>query len=788
MFVNLAGGVARSRPQNRVRANRRLLAERLETRLVLSNMITTFSLPAANSQPKYPTVGPDGSIWFVEVNSIGKISYGGDITEFPLPDGPGTAQQITLGPDGNVWFTETTRKIGKISPTGEITQYALPAGSGIPNAITSGPDGNIWFTESNASAIGRITPEGTITEYPEGTAKGTQASAITSGPNGNVWFTETGAPAVAEIAPNGTITRFPITAQLAGPESIVTGSDGNVWFSDPVQGTIGRVTTTGQFNEYHVFPAIDHLVQGPDSALYGEMAGGEVLRMDFAGNITNEQPILDAYGDDSGLALGLDGNLWMTETTSNAILSVPPDLVGAQGPVNLTPQPIDPSAGLTLAPTTIATLTTAETNPNVADYSATIDWGDGTSLSQATLAPLNPPAGSYPPPGLTVSAGHTYARSGTFDILIQATSSTGQTLTAKEVVNVAPEVLVLTPSTISPTSAFSSGSVVVATAQDSLPLGDSTFSAMIHWGDGSPATPGTIVSNAAKGNGSTFQIVGNHTYANLGQYPIQVTVTSLTGASATVTGAADVVNSPAFTASSLSLAAQTAVAIDPQPIAVWTYADSTATASAFTATINWGDGSAASPGTISVASVAASAPGTTPVVPGHLIVNVSGSHTYNTAGTYDATVSIQSSAGSTSSAATTMVVTDPTPPVTTSPPSQDAGGAPANPPASDPSPDPVTTDPPIPSPDPSIPVATSPVTTPPVQTTGPVPIVSSPLIPPTVSKNKHHVVLTKAKHSSKKPVEKKTKPHGHGKLDVAKSTAKFHPQGPVTATGKHAHR
>ena len=35
----------------------------------------------------------------------------------------------------------------------------------MPSGITAGPDGNLWFTEA-AATIGRITPAGTVTEFP----------------------------------------------------------------------------------------------------------------------------------------------------------------------------------------------------------------------------------------------------------------------------------------------------------------------------------------------------------------------------------------------------------------------------------------------------------------------------------------------------------------------------------------------------------------------------------------------------------------------------------------------
>src|SRR3712207_8929964 len=54
-----------------------------------------------------------------------------------------------------------------------------------------GPDGNIWFVNKSPAVVGKITPEGVITEYTDGLTTLSEPSAITLGPDGNLWFTET---------------------------------------------------------------------------------------------------------------------------------------------------------------------------------------------------------------------------------------------------------------------------------------------------------------------------------------------------------------------------------------------------------------------------------------------------------------------------------------------------------------------------------------------------------------------------------------------------------------------
>src|SRR5258708_6818379 len=80
------------------------------------------------------------------------------ITEFALPTQGGIPYEITAGPDGNLWFTEIqSNKTGRISPTGAISEFPIPTGNSKPYGITLGPDKQLWFTEELGNKIGRFT-------------------------------------------------------------------------------------------------------------------------------------------------------------------------------------------------------------------------------------------------------------------------------------------------------------------------------------------------------------------------------------------------------------------------------------------------------------------------------------------------------------------------------------------------------------------------------------------------------------------------------------------------------
>jgi streptogramin lyase len=125
---------------------------------------------------------------------------------FSLPSGHGRLGLITLGPDSNLWFAAfDDGKIGRMTPEGALTEYALPDQHAGPYALIAAPDGALWFTESYTPRIGRITTGGQIKEF---SGLSSAATAITVGPDGSIWFSEYQGDAVGKITIAGQVTEF----------------------------------------------------------------------------------------------------------------------------------------------------------------------------------------------------------------------------------------------------------------------------------------------------------------------------------------------------------------------------------------------------------------------------------------------------------------------------------------------------------------------------------------------------------------------------------------------------
>jgi streptogramin lyase len=288
------------------------------------------------------TAGPDGNLWLAS-GLIRRFSLAdGQFTDFHLSSPTSDALAITAGPDGNLWFTEADRsfthffdgKIGRITPDGTLTEFDIPTPHamypGSPGGITAGPDGNLWFTEPLGGKIGRITPDGTLTEIPLPTGSA-DPDGITAGPDGNLWFTEAfqfaNGNKIGRITPDGTITEFPLPTpnSLGFTEEITAGPDGNLWFPEGQRDQIGRITPDGTITEFALpTPSFDPLrgppgiTAGPDGNVwFTEYNPSQIGQITPDGTIT-EFPVPDRSFPRE-ITAGPDGNLWFANNIGNGI-------------------------------------------------------------------------------------------------------------------------------------------------------------------------------------------------------------------------------------------------------------------------------------------------------------------------------------------------------------------------------------------------------------------------------------------------------------------------------------
>jgi len=193
--------------------------------------------------------------------------------------------------------------------------------------------------------------------------------------------------------------------------------------------------------------------------------------------------------------------------------------------------PVFGTEGLNNVNVQLATFTDSNGLAPLSDFISSIDWGDNTPFSGGTIVQNG---GQF-----VISGSHTYAEEGSYSITIQTLDVGGSTLLTSAGASIAD----------APLSASASAPLVllqgtpfsgpVATFTDSDPSGlPSDYAATIDWGDNT-SSPGTILLS-----GGQLEVLGNHTYAQSGQFSPFVSIGDLGGSSAQVSDAATVDPTP----------------------------------------------------------------------------------------------------------------------------------------------------------------------------------------------------------------------------------------------------
>lgn len=292
------------------------------------------------------TTGPDGNLWFAEPNAVGRMTPEGTFDYFDLlPGSHAGVFELAVGPDGNVWFTmQTANKIGRITPEGVITEFPLPVQTtpgpvvnrppvetGIgPRGITAGPDDNMWFVLRTANKVGRITPLGAITLF-DILLPDSRPEDIALGPDGNLWFTHTNAPNIGRITPAGSITEFPTFD--VGTIDITAGPGDDLWFTMKEQ-RVGHISPLADdpastYREYDLkgSDATD-ITTGPDGNLWlTQQADRQILRLTPSPLSVTEIPLPFA-GAPHKITAGPDGHMWFTKAGPGGIGRVELDADG----------------------------------------------------------------------------------------------------------------------------------------------------------------------------------------------------------------------------------------------------------------------------------------------------------------------------------------------------------------------------------------------------------------------------------------------------------------------------
>lgn len=320
------------------------------------------------------------------------------------------------------------------------------------------------------------------------------------------------------------------------------------------------------------------------------------------------------------------GNFTMTVTIAHG--TAPNTVVNPVATVSVGPPvpPVSATASNFTAPLNVASSPTVATFTDpagadvIANYTATIDWGDGTPATPGVITAGT--GGSF-----LVGGTHTYTALGTYNLTVTITHLTSAATIVNPVgtvINPADPVTA-TPVNVTATTGVPATNVLVATFKDPNGAGAlANYAAVIDWGDGTPTSAGTITYNATT---QTFSVVGTHTFAAAGTYNMIVKISRVGSLDATVNPVATVADPSSITSvTGATINGVEGTQLTNVTVGSFVTSNLLATTTSFTAVINWGDGTATSVGTL--------------VKTGNGMFAVRGTHLYKNDGKYNIVVTV----------------------------------------------------------------------------------------------------------------------------------------------------
>lgn len=278
--------------------------------------------------------------------------------------------------------------------------------------------------------------------------------------------------------------------------------------------------------------------------------------------------------------------------------------------------PIAAEEGTPLVNVTAATFIDQGGPERVGDYSAEIDWGDG-SVSAGTIS-YSAAAANF-----TIAGSHTYLKGGRQPITVtlnhDALSADPAVLAQADVAM--PPLVPTGNYTLTTSENLLSATQPVATFTDpggAHALGE--YAATIDWGDGSAADAGTITFNDGL---NVFTVSGQHAYAEQGSHPVSVVIDHGLANSVTAISTAMVADPAVAATGGATLTALEFRSFGPEALATFTDPAGNESAGDYWATINWPDGA------LSSGRIVLNAGGTAFSVLGSHVFSQSGSQTVN---------------------------------------------------------------------------------------------------------------------------------------------------------------
>ena len=320
-----------------------------------------------------PLIGPvgmrfglDGNLYVTSRTGDKVLRYDpagkflGNFTPEPLKAPAGAV----IGPDGNLYVASSTRnEVLHYTAAGAFLGVFVPTGSGglaTPSAIAFGPDGNLYVASTGTNSVLRyngttgtffdvfVKPGASGPTDPEGLLfSGGNLFVGSKGSNQILRYNAvTGAP--NPIAPNtGAIFVTAAQSGLRGPVGLALGPDGNLYVASSGSNEVYSYNLATAANVATFLAANAGGLSNPHDIAFsggflyvGSVGTNSVIRYLFTTPATFNTyvaPGLGGLANQSALLFDASGNLLLSSTGSNQVLSYAPNATAATSGVPLTP-------------------------------------------------------------------------------------------------------------------------------------------------------------------------------------------------------------------------------------------------------------------------------------------------------------------------------------------------------------------------------------------------------------------------------------------------------------------
>ena len=230
----------------------------------------------------------------------------------------GKPRYLTRGADGNVWFTmsDSTKEFGRITPNGTVTEYDSPNDMNGANGIAPGPNNTIWIAEN--TEVVRVPIANPNAGQSFDVPLLTDPKGLAYGPDKHIWAASNDDVIEIDPANGAVIDDYTVMGMSARG---VARSSGFIWVADFGGKRVIKVSPAGATTPFDVPVQPQEVAGGPNqiaiampNSLFGRMGlnGPPVL--------TTSMPATDPFG----IVFGPDGAYWTAQFGSHSIGRVTP--------------------------------------------------------------------------------------------------------------------------------------------------------------------------------------------------------------------------------------------------------------------------------------------------------------------------------------------------------------------------------------------------------------------------------------------------------------------------------